>query len=340
MPEPTVLADRMAPELRAAFLTMVATLRDSPARDQLQDLIDTNDIAGIVRLFELTYRDLSPIATEVLVPPYQSLIERVGTSTLRSVAPSVAFDTATRTAEAWINQRSGSMVVGITEDALESLRRTLGSGYQTALGSRWTGRQIRSLVGLLPQHSAAVARYGAGLRSIGTPSPQVEHFSTTYATRLLNYRSESIARTETMTAAHFGQYEAWRQAFAKGYLNLHTTWVEWVLTEDDRLCPLCAVMEDKRVRFGEFFSTSVKGFPNGKPKVSTPGSRRKRKGPIKPDPLSQPRDRYGRFTRISKRDVNDHLDGVLVDLKDPISVLHPPLHPQCRCSMRLVFEDG
>lgn len=341
MPTPEQLADRLEPEFRQALLAMIAALSRGPSASALEAALEAGDLAAVIRLFEVSFGDAATTAgVSVMVPPYQSLLRRSGTSTLRALGLPIAFEAATATAEDWIHHRSATMVQGIAEDALVSLRAALGAGYRQALGSRYTARQIRHLVGLVPSHAGAVVRYTEGMIRQGVPPERVAHFSQAYAQRLLNWRADAIARTETMTAAHAGQYEAWRQAFAQGLYRLHETWVEWVVTEDDRLCPKCAPMDGKRVRYGEFFVADVKGFPEGRPDVDTPGSRRRRQGPIRPDPLGQPRDAQGRFTRIGKRDGSDRLDGALEPLRAPVHVLHPPLHPQCRCAMRLRFDDG
>ena len=124
----------------------------------------------------------------------------------------------------------------------------------------------------------------------------------------------------------------------EGLLDRRRTWIEWMVTEDDRLCPWCAPMDGMRIRMGDMFQSHSKGFPEGKPENWSPGSERRRKGPIKPDPRSQPRDEQGRFTSLRKRDDRDHLSGRLVPLKRSLIVPHPPLHPNCRCAVVLKFD--
>jgi hypothetical protein len=66
-------------------------------------------------------------------------------------------------------------------------------------------------------------------------------------------RAEVIARTETMTAANAGQQEAWEQAVADGLLTGQENRV-WIVTPDDRLCPICAPMEDVEAGMNEEFN--------------------------------------------------------------------------------------
>jgi SPP1 gp7 family putative phage head morphogenesis protein len=55
-------------------------------------------------------------------------------------------------------------------------------------------------------------------------------------------RADLIARTETMRASNEGQQEAWDQAVEEGLLT-GTERQEWIVTPDDRLCPICEPMD-------------------------------------------------------------------------------------------------
>lgn len=55
-------------------------------------------------------------------------------------------------------------------------------------------------------------------------------------------RAETIARTETMRASNEGQSQAWDQAVEVGILTGDEKQV-WIVTPDDRLCPICEPMD-------------------------------------------------------------------------------------------------
>lgn len=65
-------------------------------------------------------------------------------------------------------------------------------------------------------------------------------------------RADVIARTETMRAANQGQLEAWDQAEEQGLLTGDEK-KEWIVTPDDRLCPICEPLDGEQVdRDGTF----------------------------------------------------------------------------------------
>ena len=68
-------------------------------------------------------------------------------------------------------------------------------------------------------------------------------------------RADVIARTETMRASNEGQREAWDQAVEDGLLTGDEK-QEWIVTPDDRLCPICEPLDGEQVTLGEKFNVN------------------------------------------------------------------------------------
>lgn len=73
-------------------------------------------------------------------------------------------------------------------------------------------------------------------------------------------RAETIARTESMTAVHQGQREAWSQAIDDGLLPEDVKRV-WIVTDDDKLCPICAPLDGETAGIDENFVEDIDGPP-------------------------------------------------------------------------------
>lgn len=337
MPTPIEIADSLEPEFRSAFLAIVNTIAQSVPDDVLKDLLRRGDIVGILNQFEeVIAQTLSFPVTNELTAVYGSLVGQPFRQALTGYGLQASFSLVSQLVLDDIRNHAASLVVGVGQDTILSLRTILERNVLEGMGTSYAARIIRSVVGLLPSHALAVARYNDSL--VDLRADKRARLTDLYAQRLLNYRAENISRTETIRASYAGQYAGWNRLAAEGTLQAWRTHVVWDVTEDDRLCPWCAVMDGVEVGLGEFFLSTTKGFPLGKPTLVTPGSLRLRQGPIKPDPFAQPRDKLGRFSSYSKRDNRDELDGRVVDLRKPLIVLHPPLHPQCRCSVHLRFD--
>lgn len=63
-------------------------------------------------------------------------------------------------------------------------------------------------------------------------------------------RAETIAHHEVMMAVHAGQREAWDQAVEAGFLT-GTEQRVWIVTGDEKVCPICEGLEDRRAKLGE-----------------------------------------------------------------------------------------
>lgn len=73
-------------------------------------------------------------------------------------------------------------------------------------------------------------------------------------------RADLIARHETMLAAGEGQRQGWDQAVEEGLLTGDERRV-WIVTPDDKLCPICIELEDKTAPLGGKYSGGIDGPP-------------------------------------------------------------------------------
>jgi hypothetical protein len=96
--------------------------------------------------------------------------------------------------------------------------------------------------------------------SSGKPlSPsQIDTMVSAYARKYRRYRSETIARTESMRAMNMGAQEAWRQAIVTGKVSELQVRRFWKVARDERLCETCSPvpkMNKDGVMMGEPFKT-------------------------------------------------------------------------------------
>ncbi len=116
--------------------------------------------------------------------------------------------------------------IGLTEkqvEAVNNYRRLLEAGSREALTRR-----------LRDKRSDSVVR-----RAIneGTPLSQAQINSMTgrYQTRFLNFRAETIARTESLRAVNQANDEGYRQAIEEGHVEPQQLKREWHTAADDRV---------------------------------------------------------------------------------------------------------
>lgn len=125
------------------------------------------------------------------------------------------FDVTNPRATEWAAEHAAWLIDGISETTREAIREEVEAAFEDQFDVRDLADRIEDLIG-----DAS--------------------------------RAQTIARTETMTASNQGQLEAWEQAKEAGLLSGGEQ-KEWIVTPDDRLCPICEPMDGVNVGLDEKF---------------------------------------------------------------------------------------
>lgn len=157
------------------------------------------------------------------------------------------FDRERPEAAAWASLEAGRLITGITQEQVDLVRSLVSSA---ALGERTplqVARAIRDSIGLTPDQAQWVENrwakeYQSRIRdglSLREAERGADRAADLYYQRTLRYRSETIARTEILSAAHEGRREAWAQGIDGGWIN-PAAMKQWDTVNDP--CPECAEM--------------------------------------------------------------------------------------------------
>jgi SPP1 gp7 family putative phage head morphogenesis protein len=139
---------------------------------------------------------------------------------LRAAAPSIGdlkFDVTNPKAVEWIKQNAGDLIKGINETTRQEIRDLVEAAFEEQYDVDDLADQIEELLGDAD-------------------------------------RAETIARTETMRASNEGQAQLWDQATETGFLT-GTEKQEWIVTPDDRLCPICEPLDGETAELGGVFES-------------------------------------------------------------------------------------
>jgi SPP1 gp7 family putative phage head morphogenesis protein len=171
----------------------------------------------------------------------------------KKVGPiSMKFDQANPRAIAWARERSSKLIAEIEKDTLASIRALIADGIESGRPPRRTAVLLREVIGLTSVQGEQLAAYADALEESGWQEGDIEDEVSVRAGEMYDRRAETIARTETMAASNEGQQELWEQAVDEGLLTGFEL-REWIVTPDDRLCPICEAMEGATVAMGEPF---------------------------------------------------------------------------------------
>lgn len=171
----------------------------------------------------------------------------------------------------WAESHVARLIFDITEANKDAVRTIVLRMITEGIPPTQAARLIRGVIGMTPRDAVAVANFYRmaerenALRalahmedSIMAPAmraryqqrqvlgeARIQSLVEQYQGRLLTARAEMIARTESTTAAIQGQLRVWERLGADGIVDTATTRMKWILTPDERLCPICASIPSK-----------------------------------------------------------------------------------------------
>lgn len=194
---------------------------------------------------------------------------------------SITFDGTNPEAVRWAETESATQITNIDRQSRMAvtiaIRSLLAESFVAGIPTRKLARMIRPLIGLLPRDAAAVANLRKRLTKAnggtlvkagkvrirvppgGASAALIDKATNAYSTRLLNARALNIARTETIRASNEGLRQLWNQNRAAGLLTGNEKKV-WIVTPDNRLCPVCAGIAGQLRGVNEFFDTGSFGL--------------------------------------------------------------------------------
>lgn len=254
------IADRMSPRLRAAFIRTVEELRAKIPEQRLAVAFESGRIEAVLETLAL--EDMGKMLLPRVSVPLARVTETVGevaTAALaKRIGAALEWGKLSRRARAWVKQHGADLVKEVSDATREAIRETIRDvfGAQKLTTSQAT-RLIRQTVGLAPPQAKALSGFTAELVDRGIPDKEIRRLAGIYERRLLRYRAENIARTETVQAASASQRELWAEGEAQGHWQRGEYVREWqAILRDGRICQECYEAHGQRAPLG-------KPYPNG-----------------------------------------------------------------------------
>lgn len=264
------------PKLRDAFLQMVA---------QIQSALTLTEIAGYIERGELEKAlDAALRAAPLLGEAYKDSFIAAAKNTAKALGRAlgeipIVFDQTNFGAVNAMNANQLRLVRGFSESQREVTRRAILDGIQRGENPIDMARRFRDSIGLTPKQQQWVENYRTSLRrldadalqrelrdgrfdrtvarAIRDKSPlsekQIDKMVARYRDNMINYRAETIARTEALRSAHEGVEEMYQQAIANGDLSPGSLERTWNTAGDERVRGSHAEMQGQVQPFGTPF---------------------------------------------------------------------------------------
>lgn len=253
------LETQLRPKIRQAFLDAV---------DRLQGQVDVERIAELLRdgRVQEAMATVDAVNVSAGFAPLTSAITGATILAANRTADSLgALDvtfgiTNPRTID-FLRTYEMGLIRNMTADSLASVRTAITLGVNAGRNPLDIARDVREFIGLTPRQTQAVENYRSALEAGSSDAldralrdrrfdptvaraisgeadlsaDQIDTMVGRYQQRYLRYRSETIARTESMRAVNAGNDQLWRQTVDNGQVQADEITRTWVVTDDNLL---------------------------------------------------------------------------------------------------------
>lgn len=251
--EMQVLIELVEKALGAGYLDIADWLRESNDVGAIEEAIRRGDYAGAIKQIEEAARKLASDVNASYVQAGQAAAEWID-SQPQAAGALVRFDITNDRAVARAKASEYELVQGYVAEQRETTRQVISDGLARGANPREMARDIRDGLGLTPYQSQIVSNYRRELESglyadamtrrlhngqndrtlerleregKGLTPAQIDKMTEQYRQGWVDYRAETIARTEALRSVHEGTEETFRQAIERGDIDAEDLTTEW-----------------------------------------------------------------------------------------------------------------
>lgn len=258
----TTVAEQFEPRIRNALIAAFNELRTQQSRAAIEDALVTGGIDVVLNLFD----NMGVVIDSHIGDLLDDAIRAGGQTTVAAlpaaviINPSYRFDLFNPATVDFIRNYKLNLIQTISSNTREAVRNSLAEDSIAGVNPRRTATNFRNNLGLTPRQEQAVRNYETALRelnrdalrrelrdkrfdrtilnAIDSDSPlseeQITRFTNRYRERYIRYRSEVIARTESLRAVSIGNQASIRQMIDNGDVDEENVRKRWVFTRDAR----------------------------------------------------------------------------------------------------------
>src|SRR5215831_2316831 len=248
-----------------AFVEAVARALGGVRQAELEQLIAAGDLAGAIALADRAWTTAAASWRRDVAGQLRDALE-AGAEAALVGRPQLAgaFDVTNPATVAVAARTAAELVIRVTTEQRQAIRQAVVRAVR-GLDPQRLARDLRASLGLTARGEAALANFRARLEALrgeppgttidtnlrrlsnrGLTAARVDDLVGRYRQRLINQRATVIARTEVMAAVNEGQRQLWTQAAAAGTLDPTEVERVWIVTPDEKLCPICEELDGAR----------------------------------------------------------------------------------------------
>lgn len=246
--------------VRAAFRQFLASVKSEKVMKEVASLLAGGNLEGALGIVDTYVVRMGKIIPKVFERAGDAEAEAVASMLGSRISIGLSFDPGDARAANIARQQTMEFIQGFSEQQREATRLAVSNALQEGSGRLEAARAFRGSIGLTGRQEAAVASYRnllkegsaealnrdlrdrrfdrtirrAARESEPLSKDQIDMMVGRYRERFLAYRSETIARTESLRAVSAGRAEAFAQTMEQAGLRPGEVERVWNATRDGR----------------------------------------------------------------------------------------------------------
>lgn len=295
-------AANMEKKIAAAFLKAVEAMKGTIQMNKLTEALAAHDTNGVLSVLALDQGFADALGGKGLAAGVESFRDALqatfaaGAKAAVNQLPSqisadLSFNMMNPEAIQHLASYDFGLIQQISGETKDAIRQILLRAFNEGGSPAQQARQIRDVIGLTANQEKAVANYrsflengqlkqtltralrdgrfdqsvlNAAAKNKPLAQGKIDQMVDRYQQRYLNYRAETIARTESIRASNKGQQEVWRQAQNQGLIASNQLRV-WITSGDDATCEICSSLDGQTAKIGEEFDDGIMEPPDPHP---------------------------------------------------------------------------
>ena len=253
------VADGLAPRVARAFRDAVRETQRQTNLADLEEALNSGDLAALEAALpmDVFQRAFGAGSGPFLEQAFLRTAELAAREAAGQLGLRITFDTTAANVPTFRTEEVGRLVRQISSETQRAIREIVDQGFGADVGSNFIATSIRDLVGLTRSQMQAVINARTRLIAQGLSGADLDRAVLRTYEQKVRERAATIARTETIRAANAGQVALVKQLERDGLIPMAA--MEWIVTPDDRLCPICEPMDGQVRPVGASFVSPFDG---------------------------------------------------------------------------------
>ena len=240
------LIDKLSTSYELAFDSMVENAKENLDITQAIYEMERGNYSNVDNLFNLNSTQFKP----VIIHAINIAAKEEEAASKNKITLDLDRDTSVRE----IHRLGVDLITDINSQQRLVIKGVISDGLDNSLSYKTISKNLKDHIGLNRVQSKTLFNIEQDLKQQNVSPFNVKKIIERKTKQMITARAQTIALTESARAVSSGRYLIQNQMVDDAILSKNTMQI-WLTATDERTCPVCAPMHEKKVKVGDLFTT-------------------------------------------------------------------------------------